>query len=66
MEEQYRTNRFNDWVIYNREEMPDVINQLRADYTTRWNEMMNGLFGILNTYKDDCLNCRGVKKVANI
>jgi hypothetical protein len=66
MEEQYRTNRFNNWVIYNRDEMPDVINQLRSDYATKWNEMMAGLFGILNTYRDACLDCKGIKKFANI
>lgn len=63
MEEAYLTNRFNYMTIYKRGELPTVIDGLRQQYTDKWNELMAGLWGILNSYKDSCLDCRGVRKV---
>lgn len=66
-EEQLKTDRFTNVVIYNRDELRDkIIPQLQNDYATKWNDLMNGLKGILDTYKDDCLNCRGVRWRTNI
>lgn len=64
-DEQYKTNRFNNWVIYNRDELPAIINSLDAEYSQKWNALMAGLFTILNNYKDDCLQCRGIRWVVN-
>lgn len=60
--EQLKSNRFNNWVIYNQEQinetiLPDLISQ----YNSRWNALMEGSLGILKSYGDDCLNCRGVR-----
>jgi len=67
-DEQYKTNRFSAWVIYNREDIDKVIlPQIRQQYAIKWNEMVGGaLFNILKTYRDDCLNCRGIRQVTNI
>lgn len=63
-DEQYKSNRFTSWVIYNRDDIPKIIlPDIDAQYTIAWNGLMNSLLGILNTYRDDCLNCRGVKKM---
>lgn len=64
--EQYMSNRFDNWVIYGREDLEKYIPQLENQYITKWNQMMDGIFGILNTYRDSCLNCRGVRWVTNV
>lgn len=67
MEEQYRTNRFSDLVIYGRDELGSkIIPELRNDYIQKWNQLMNGLFAILKTYRDGCLDCRKTRWVTNI
>lgn len=66
-DEQYKTDRFNFWCVYNREDIPKVIlPDLANQYAQKWNEMMAGLFNILKTYNDDCLNCRGIRWRTNI
>lgn len=66
-DEQYKTNRFNNWVIYNRDDIQKVIlPDLISQYNTKWNQLMDGTLSILKTYRDDCLNCRGVRWVSNI
>lgn len=65
-DEQYKTNRFNNWVTYNRDTIPDVIAQLKTEYTEKWNEMMAGLFGLLKQYRDECLDCRKIRWVTNV
>lgn len=66
-EEQLMSNRFSNLVIYGHEELQTkVIPDLYNKYNKKWNDMMNGLFEILKTYKDDCLQCRGVRWHTNI
>ncbi len=65
-DEQLKTNRFNNWVTYNRDELPTIITDLTNQYNTKWNELMSGLFGILKQYQDECLNCRNIRWVTNI
>lgn len=65
-DEQYKSNRFTNWVIYNQERLPDIINDLNNQYNKKWNDLMNGLFAILQNYKDDCLNCRGIRWKTNV
>lgn len=66
LKEQYETNRFNNWVIYGSDKLPAIIEQREAEYINKWNEMMDGVFGILNQYRDECLNCRGIRWRPNI
>lgn len=65
-QEQLYSNRFTNLVIYNTEQTEAHLKELERQYVNKWNAMMNGIFGILQTYKDDCLNCRGIKRVPNI
>lgn len=66
-DEQFKSNRFNNWVVYNHEEIQKtILPDLERQYNNKWNALMNGVFGILQTYKDDCLNCRGVRWKNNI
>lgn len=66
-DEQYKSNRFTDWVVYGHEEIQKVIlPDLERQYNNKWNALMNGVFGILQTYKDDCLNCRSIRWRTNV
>lgn len=66
-QEQLSSNRFNNWIIYNREELQKyTIPDLQNTYNARWNALMNALYGILKTYRDECLNCRGTRWVTNV
>lgn len=66
-DEHYKTNRFNNWVTYNRSDIAKMIlPDLENKYNEKWNSMMEGLYGILETYRDSCLLCRAPRFVTNI
>lgn len=66
-EEQLMSNRFNNWVVYNADALrQETLPNLQTAYNAKWEAMMNGLFGILQNYKDPCINCRGVRWVTNV
>lgn len=68
-EEMYKTNRFNTWTTYNRDEIMKVIlPDLNNKYNMKFNEMIaGGMLEMLKQYNDnDCLNCRGVQQITNI
>lgn len=66
-DEQRKTNRFNNWVTYNREDLLPYIVELQNQYATKYNSMISGgLFNILKNYRDECLNCRGIRTVTNV
>lgn len=64
--EQKKTNRFNNWVVYDTATLKEEIQELEAKYTAKWNSLMEGALGILNTYRDQCLNCRGIRTMTNV
>lgn len=65
--EQLKSNRFNNWVIYNGEKIQnEILPDLTQQYNEKWNALMNGVYNILKSYNDDCLNCRGRRWVVNI
>jgi hypothetical protein len=64
--EQRKTNRFNNWVVYGQDALKEEITELEAKYTAKWNSLMDGALGILNTYRDSCLNCRGIRTMVNV
>ena len=65
LDEHLRTNRFNDWVIYNREDTAAYKAELQQEYVDRWNALVQGMYGILKNYRDDCITCRGIQWVVN-
>lgn len=65
-QEHRMSNRFSSMVIYNKEQTEEWLKELERQYVNKWNSMMQGLFGILKTYKDDCLNCRDARWITNI
>jgi hypothetical protein len=66
-EEQYKTDRFSTWCVYNREDIKkEILPDIEARYNEKWNAMMDGLYQILLIYRDDCLNCRGIRLRTNI
>lgn len=66
-EEQYKSNRLSNWVIYNRDEIMDVIiPDLQNRYNTRWNALMAGLQNIVKTYGSDCIICNRMRWAVNM
>lgn len=65
-EEQQKTQRFNNFIVYNSETIVDTLKTLDAKYAAKWNSLMDGALGILKTYRDECLNCQGKKWVVNM
>lgn len=64
MEEHSNSNRFNNWVVYKEDVLrSDIIPNLQSEYTAKWNALLPGMFSILKTYNDSCLNCRGIKTI---
>lgn len=67
LEEQYQTDRFNNWVIYNREDIQKhILPDLENKYVNKWNSLMAGMPGILKNYRDSCLNCKGIRWRSNV
>lgn len=66
-EEAAGTNRFNNLVIYGAEQIREtILPNLSSQYVSRWNALMAGTFDILKTYRDECLNCRGIRWKTNM
>lgn len=65
-EEELKSNRFNGLVIYNHEELPVQITDLYNKYNAKWQSLMDGMYGLLQSYNDSCLNCRGIRIRTNI
>jgi hypothetical protein len=66
-DEHYKSDRFNNWVIYNRDEINKLIlPDLQNKYNTKWNDLMGNMLGILKNYRDDCLQCRGIRWETNV
>lgn len=66
LEEHLRSNRLNNWVVYDKEETKAYLIDLENQYRNKWNAFAGGLPNILAQYQDSCLNCRGIKWVNNI
>lgn len=65
-DEQYKSNRFSNWVIYNQEKIKEeILPDLESKYNQKFNEWAAGLYEILRSYRDECLNCRGSRWVVN-
>lgn len=66
LDEQYKSNRFNDWVVYDQEKMEGIRGELHAEYREKWNRLMQGFYETLKRYRDSCLDCKGVRWVVNL
>lgn len=66
MEEHLRTNRLNNWVVYGREETKEYLTDVENQYREKWNTFAGALPSILKQFKDDCLNCNGIRWVTNV
>jgi hypothetical protein len=61
-DEVLKSNRFSNIVVYKGEQIEkQILPDLESQYVTKWNEMMAGVLSVLQTYRDDCLNCRGIR-----
>ncbi len=66
LEEHLRTNRLNNWVVYGREETQQYLTDVENQYRDKWRIFADAVPGILQQFKDDCLQCNGVKWVVNV
>lgn len=66
MEEHLRSNRFNNWVVYGREELQQYMTDVENQYREKWNAFVNAMPAALKSLRDDCIDCRGIKWVVNI
>jgi hypothetical protein len=66
LEEHLRTNRLNNWVIYGREETQQYLTDVENQYREKWRLFTQSLPGLLQAYKDDCLQCNGIRWVTNV
>lgn len=62
---QYKTNRFNNFVVYGHDELEKYIPMLENEYAGLWNNMMLSLPNLIKPYQGACINCRGIKVVSN-
>lgn len=66
-EEALKSNRLMPWIIYGRDELKEYeLPQLKSNYAAKWNALMDGMSGILKTYNDVCLNCKGIRWVHSL
>lgn len=66
-DEHYKSNRFNGFVTYNKETIDEVVMpQLQSQYNEKWGYIQANLLNILKVFKDDCLNCKGIRYATNI
>lgn len=66
LEEHLRTNRLNNWVVYGREETQQYLADIENQYREKWNVFTGAMPTLLQSFKDDCLVCNGIKWVTNI
>lgn len=66
MEEHLRTNRLNNWVVYGREETKEFLTDIENQYREKWEVFINAMPSILKQFKDDCLDCKGIRWVTNV
>lgn len=66
LEEHSKSNRLNNWIIYNREETEKYLTDVENQYRSKWNTFMDAMPRILKQYRDSCLDCRGARWVDNI
>jgi hypothetical protein len=65
-DEQYKSNRFHNWVVYNNEMINDVVMpDLVGQYNERWKALMGNLPSILRTFRDSCIQCNAARWVVN-
>lgn len=66
-EEMQLSNRFDNWVIYNHDELKaTIIPNLYGKYNAKWGAMIDGIYGLMKQYRDDCFQCKGIRRVVNI
>lgn len=66
MESLIKTNRLNNWTIYNRDEAKEFTKELYNQYVIDWNTFAQSLPNVLKNMRDSCLDCRGITWKTNI
>lgn len=66
LEEHKKSNRLNNWIIYNREETKEYLTDVENQYRSKWNVFVQSMPRILKQYRDSCLDCKGARWIDNI
>lgn len=66
LEEHLRSTRFNNWVIFGREDSEKLLAELRAEYFAKWQDFAGAAPNLLQAYSGDCIVCNGSKWVVNV
>ena len=66
MEEHLRTNRLNNWTVYNGDELKAYMIDVENQYREKWNTFITALPNILKSQNDDCFECRNFRWATNV
>jgi hypothetical protein len=66
LEERLRSDRLNNFVVYNTEETKLFRNEIHNEYIGKWQTFAGSLLNIIKSLGDSCLQCKGVRWVTNI
>lgn len=67
MQEHLASNRLNNWIVYNREEVKDYwLPKLEAEYDESWRVFVSSLPNLLQGYNKDCIFCNGIRHVISV
>lgn len=66
LEERIKSNRLNNFVIYNVEQAKEYFNQLQAEYDDSWKSFIASLPNLLRQWNGDCVICNGIRSVINV
>lgn len=66
MESLIKTDRLNNWTVYNRDEAKAFAVDIYNQYVTDWRTFANSLPNILKNMRDSCLDCRGIRWITVI
>lgn len=66
LNERIYTNRNNNWIAYGEEEAKELKSELEQEYNQTWNTFGSSLTNSLKSYRDSCIDCKGVRWVTNV
>lgn len=66
LDERLRSDRLNNFVVYDKEETKRFRDELHNEYIGKWQTFASSLLGIIQKLGDSCLQCKGIRWVTNI
>ncbi|RYD50661.1 MAG: hypothetical protein EOP52_13445 [Sphingobacteriales bacterium] len=66
LEERLMSSRFNNWIVFGKEESETLLRNLRGEYAMKWQDFGGALPNLLRAYEGECIICNGAKWVVNL